>query len=214
MNESCLWERLFVLNKADRLSATECNEAIQFARRALAQKICREPSTVFQTSAAEWLNGSGPSRDAPALLAELQRLAGENAQKLVEQAEQRGIERLSAALIREIDNQRNALIAPVEESQRLAARLREVIADAERSLSDLSHLFRAEQERVSRRCSERRDNFLAEAVPAARKEFHDAILCATERRGAALHGCATEIARASRSCGSAPFPSCWRPVLT
>ncbi len=188
-------EMVFALNKADRLSAVECNEAIEFARRTLAQKIGREPSTVFQVSAAEWLNGSGPSRDATALLAELQRLARESAPKLVEQAERRGIDRLSAALIREIDNQRNALIAPVEESQRLAARLREVIADAERSLSDLNHLFKAEQERVSRRCNERRDNFLAEAIPAARKEFHDAILRATERRGAALHGHATEIAQ-------------------
>lgn len=73
--------------------------------------------------------------------------------------------------MREIENQRNALFAPVEESQRVAARLRLVIADAERSLSDLSHLFKAEQERVSRRCTERRDNFLAEAIPARARSF-------------------------------------------
>jgi GTP-binding protein EngB required for normal cell division len=188
-------EIVFVLNKADRLSAAERNEAIQFARRELAQKIGREPSTVFQISAAEWLNGSGPTRDTPALLAELQRLAGESAQKLVEQAERHGTKRLSAVLIREIDNQRNALIAPVEESQRLAARLRDVIADAERSLSDLNHLFQAEQERVSRRCNERRDAFLAAAIPAARKEFHEAIVNAAERRGRGLHARATEIAQ-------------------
>jgi Dynamin family len=188
-------EMVFVLNKADRLGAVECNEAIEFARRALAQKIGRESYTVFQVSAAEWLHGTGPSRDAPALLAELQRLARESAPKLVEQAERRGIERLSAALIREIENQCNALIAPVEESQRVAARLREVIADAERSLSDLSHLFKAEQERVSRRCNERRDAFLTGAIPTAREEFRNAILQANERPGAALHERATEIAQ-------------------
>ena len=187
-------EIVFVLNKADRLSAVECNEAIQFAQRACEQKIGRKPS-IFQVSAAEWRNGSGPSRDAPALLAELERLARDRAPKLVAQAERRGIDRLSAALIREIDNQRSALIAPVEESRQIAGRMREVIADAERSLSDLSHLFKAEQEQVSRRCSERRDNFLGGAIPAARKEFHDAILRATERRGRALHRHATEIAQ-------------------
>jgi Dynamin family len=188
-------ELVFVLNKADRLSITECQEAIEFARRTLQKKLKREPSVVFQVSAAEWLNGAGPSRDAPALLGVLERLARESAPKLVEQAERRGIDRLSAALVREIDNQRNALVAPVEESQRLAARLQEVICDAERSLGDLSHLFKAEQERVNRRCGERRDEFLAKAIPAARKEFRDAIARAPERWGAALHGRATEIAQ-------------------
>jgi hypothetical protein len=188
-------EMVFVLNKADRLSAADCHEAIEFARRTLAQKIGREPSTVFRVSAAEWLNGAGPSRDAPALIAELERLARECAPTLVKRAEERGIERLSGALLREIDNQRGALIEPLDALRERSYRLREVIADAERSLSDLSHLFKAEQERVGRRCAERRDSFLAKAIPAARREFHDAILHATERRGAALHGRATDIAQ-------------------
>ncbi len=188
-------EIVFVLNKADRLSAKECDEAIEFARRTIAERIRREVPAVFRVSAAEWLNGSGPSRDAPALVADLERLARESAPQLVERAERRGLDRLSAGLVREIDNQHNALIAPVEESQRVAARLREVIADSERSLSDLSHLFKAEQERVSRRCNQRRDEFLAESIPAARREFREAILAAPERRGLALHGRATEIAQ-------------------
>ncbi|MFZ0890223.1 MAG: dynamin family protein [Candidatus Binataceae bacterium] len=188
-------EMVFVLNKADRLSAAECDEAIEFARRTLAQKIGGEPPAVFRTSAAEWLDGAGPSRDAPAMLAALERLACESAPKLVERAERRGIERLSSALVREIDNQRKALVAPVEESQRVITRMREVVADAEQSLSDLSHLFKAEQERVNRRCSKRRDDFLVTAIPDARKEFRDRILRAPEQRGAALHGRATEIAR-------------------
>ncbi|HZO80353.1 MAG TPA: dynamin family protein [Candidatus Binataceae bacterium] len=189
-------EMIFVLNKADRLNANECSEAIDFARRAVAQKIGRPPSAIFQISAAEWLDGSGPSRDAPALLAALDRLARESAPKLVERAERRGVGCLSAALLREIENQRGVLTAPVEESRRIAERMREIVADAERSLSDLSHLFKAEQERVSRRCNERREAFLAAAIPAARKEFHEAIVNAAERRGNALHMRATEIAQA------------------
>ncbi len=192
-------EIAFVLNKADRLSPAECNEAVEFARRTVAQKIRHEPSQVFQVSAAEWLNGAGPSRDAPALIAELERLARERAPELVKRAERRGITRLSDALIREINSQRDALILPIDTLHERASHLREIIADAERSLSDLSHLFKAEQERVGRRCGERRDNFLAKAIPAARREFHDAIVRATERRGSPLHGRATEIAQ-SISC--------------
>jgi GTP-binding protein EngB required for normal cell division len=188
-------EIVIVLSKADRLTAGECEEAIEFARRTLIQKIKRDVGRVFQVSAAEWLNGGGPSRDAPALIAELERLARDCGPALVEAAEKRGIQRLAGHLLREIDNLRDALIAPAEESQRIASRLREVIADAERSLSDLSHLFKAEQERVNRRCTERRDSFLYRTIPAARKEFHDAILQATERTGTELHDRATDIAQ-------------------
>jgi hypothetical protein len=129
------------------------------------------------------------------LLAELERLARESAPALVDAAEKRGVQRRTINLLREIDNLCAALNAPAEESQRVAGRLREVITDAERSLSDLSHLFKAEQERVSRRCTERRDGFPAGAIPAARKEFHDAICQATERRGSPLHDRATEFAQ-------------------
>jgi GTPase SAR1 family protein len=189
-------EILFVLNKADRLTPAECGEAIQFARRTLAQTIKRQPGAVFQVSASEWLSGAGPSRDAPALLAELERLARESGPALVLAAEERGIRRLSAELLRECDNQRDALIAPIEELQERTTRMREVISDAERSLSDLTHLFKAEQERVSRRCAARRDEFLARAISIARSEFHQLIIEARQQRGSALHNRATEIAQA------------------
>ena len=188
-------EMVFVFSKADRLTPNECSQATDFAHRTLAQKIGRDMGKVFLVSASEWLDGAGPPRDAPMLQADLERIARESGPALVEAAERRGIERLSAALISEIDNQRNVLIAPVEEFQRVAARMREVVTDAERSLSDLSHLFKAEQERVSRRSTVQRDEFLATAIPTARKEFHDAILRTVERQGAALHRRAAEIAQ-------------------
>jgi GTP-binding protein EngB required for normal cell division len=186
---------VFVLNKADRLTAGERAEGVEFARRTLQETLHRDAPRLFEVSAAEWLDGAGPSRDASLLQAELERLARESAPLLLQLAARRGIERISAALLREIHNQREALIAPVERSQLAAVRIREVIADAERSLSDLSHLFRAEQERVRRRSIERRDAFLARTIPAARREFHDAILQARERRGSQLHGHATEMAQ-------------------
>ena len=189
-------EILFVLNKADRMTPAECMQAIIFTRRTLAQRTGRQPMKVYQVSAAEWLNGEGPSRDATQLQSELELLALESGPALVEKAERRGIERLSDALIAEIDRHYKALVAPVEELTSITTRLKETIADAEQSLSDLSHLFRAEQERVSRRCTEQRNAFLAKAIPAARKEFHDAILQAKERRGYALRSRATEIAQA------------------
>jgi Dynamin family len=188
-------QMVFILNKADRLTPGERAEAALYARRTLQETLHRDAPRLFEVSAAEWLDGAGPSRDAPLLRAELERLARESAPLLVRSAARRGIERISVALLREIHNQREVLIAPVEQSQDAAARMREVIADAERSLSDLSHLFRAEQERVRRRSIEQRDEFLARTIPAARREFHDAILQAGECRGSELHGHATEIAQ-------------------
>ena len=186
---------VFVLNKADRLSDPEREAAIEFARSILHETLLRDPPRLFQVSAAEWLDGAGPSRDAPLLRAELERIATESGPLLVESAAQRGIRRLSASLLREIQNQHDALIAPVEESRSAAARMREVIADAERSLSDLAHLFKAEQERVRRRCIEQRDEFLAQTIPAARQRFHDILLQAQRRRGSAFYAYATEIAQ-------------------
>jgi len=188
-------QMVFVLNKADRLTSAERQAAVEFARQTLHQTLRRDPPRLFEVSAAEWLDGAGPSRDAPLLRTELDRLARESGPLLVKAARVRGTQRLSAALAREISRQRDALVAPVEESRHAAARMREVIADAERSLGDLGHLFKAEQERVSRRCIERRDEFLAQTVSAARKQFHEALLLAQKRKGISLHDHATEIAQ-------------------
>ena len=73
--------------------------------------------------------------------------------------------------------------------------MRGLIADAERSLSDLSHLFKAEQERVSKRCIERRDTFQEETIPKTRRQLHDALIEAEERWGPGLHNYATEVAQ-------------------
>ena len=113
-------EMVFVLNKADRLTAKECEEAIEFARGILHEKLRRDPPPqIVQISAAEWFDGCGPSRDAPQPLADLERIIRESGHALVRNAEERGTKRLAAALLREIEPQRNTLIAPVGESHAL-----------------------------------------------------------------------------------------------
>jgi hypothetical protein len=59
----------------------------------------------------------------------------------------------------------------------------------------LAICLRPNKNGLGRQCSKRRDNCLAQAIPAARKEFHDAILWATAQRREALHGDATKIAQ-------------------
>lgn len=178
---------VFVLNKADRLTKRDGDEAAAFAERTLVKRIGRPAGRLFRVSAYEWLNGingSGPSRDETVLRDALDRLARESGAKLVRAAEKRGLKRLSVALLRELDGLRDALLRPVQDSRRLVDHLTETIADAERSLNDLGYLFKGEQERVSGKCADQREAFLREALPAALKEFRDSI------RQTALHGSA------------------------
>lgn len=188
---------IFVLNKADRLSERDCDDAVAFAQRTLAERIGRPVGQVFRVSAYEWLNtvnGSGPSRDEAALRDALQRLALESGSDLVRAAEERGLKRLGSALLAELDSVRDALLRPVEDSRRLVDELSATVADAERSLNDLGHLFKAEQERVDRNCAERRDRFLAEALPPALTEFRTAI-ASIEGRASVVRGHATVLAQ-------------------
>jgi GTP-binding protein EngB required for normal cell division len=188
---------LLVLNKADRLVERDCDEAVAFARRTLSERLGRPVGPVFRVSAYQWLNGSkgsGPSRDEALLRDQLERLARESGAKLVAAAEERGLTRLAVALLRELDGLRDALLRPIADSRRLVEQLSATIADAERSLNDLAYLFKAEQERVSGKCAERREKFLAEALPAALMQFHEAI-GRTQCRGFALRSLATALAQ-------------------
>ena len=192
---SQLTELIFVFNKVDRLIDKQSAEALEFCRHTVSQRIGRDVDRIFRVSASEWLDGAGPSRDAPALLTELERIARESGPALVAAAKQRGIKRLKTALAREIAAQRNALLRPVQDSAQLVARLCETIANAERSLSDLSYLFKAEHERVAHKCLDRRDRFLSEAIPAARAEFHQALASSPESGSSALRARCTTVAQ-------------------
>jgi GTPase SAR1 family protein len=166
---------VFVLNKADRQSDAERQEAIAFTERVLAERLGRPVGPILRVSAADRIVGAGPPRDWDRLVDALQSLAKESGADLVRAAERRGITLLAQRLLRELDEQRAALVRPIEESESRVEALRSAVADAERSLVDLGYLLTAEQERLGRQFTEERDQFFNAALPQARRELVDAI---------------------------------------
>jgi hypothetical protein len=172
---------LFVLNKADRASERERAESGAFAHRLLQARLPRPVGTIYEVSASERLQGSGPERDWGKLVAELTKLADESGQTLTAAARQRGLRRLTSQLLSVVREEREALLRPVEESEHRIASMRSTMADAERSLLDLAYLFIAEQHRLSRVFADRRTEFLNSTSPSAHEELATA-LCALGRR--------------------------------
>ena len=162
---------LFVLNKADRLSAEECDEATAFARSALAQRLERPVGQIYQVSAKERLDHTGPPRDWQALRNSLEELANRAGPALAARAAERGLHRSAERLRERLAEERNFLIQPLEDSERRVQELAATIASAQRSLDDLGHLLSAEQERLARSFADRRRTFLAQASPLAAAEL-------------------------------------------
>ena len=168
-------ELILVLNKADRLTDTERREAIAFARKVLAQRLGKLIGPIFEVSATQRLSTGDPSRDWPGLEAALATLAATTGAELVRQAERRGSELLAQRLLHEVTEQRDALLRPVEESERRIVMLRACVAEAERALNDLGPLFSAEQTRLSATFRQQWEHFIAQAVPAAREDLSTAM---------------------------------------
>ena len=168
-------ELIVVLNKADRLTETERREATAFARKVLAQRLGKLIGPIFEVSATERLISGDPLRDWQGLEAALATLAATTGAELVRQAERRGSELLAQRLLHEIAEHRDALLRPVEESERRIVTLRACVAEAERSLNDLGPLLSAEQTRLSATFRQQWEHFIAQAVPAAREEFSTAM---------------------------------------
>jgi GTP-binding protein EngB required for normal cell division len=185
---------VFVLNKADRLNDTERGEASRFAERILSQRLGRPVGPLFQVSATERLAGT-PSRDWEPLQRRLEALARESGAELVSAALERGINRLVRQLLRDLEERRDALIRPLDESQHRLGTLRQGVADAERSLRELGYLFQAEQDQLSRQFGAKREEFLAQVLPAAARELEDALQALHERSGRKLRVKATELAQ-------------------
>jgi Dynamin family len=168
-------ELVFVLNKADRLSDAEREEAARFTEGILAERLGRPVPRLLHVSATEQLAGNGPGRDWPALQHALERLARDAGAGLLHAAERREAGRLTKRLLAEEEEQRGALARPREESDRRIANLSSSLRDAERAMADLGYLLQAEVDRLTRRFEEGRARFLAEVVPAARTELRRAI---------------------------------------
>jgi hypothetical protein len=161
---------VFVLNKSDRTTEAERSAAVGFSRRMLEERLGRAIGPIFQVSALEQMEKRGPVRDWPGLAQAVEGLATHSG-RLTLAAAQRGIERICDQLLNVLEAEEQALLRPREESERRIAALRQTIAAAELSLSDLGHLFTAEQQRLSQRFAKRRESFLDGVRPLARQEL-------------------------------------------
>ena len=190
---------LFVLNKADRVTEQEREAATAFARKLLEARLRHPVGMIYEVSAAERLEGRGPDRDWWQLVADLQNLAEHSGQSLTLAARDRGLRRITDQLLRIVHEERDALMRPVEESERRVSALRTTIADAERSMTSLAYLFIAEQHRLSRVFADRRTEFLKAVGDKAGQELSDALRTIATRNGLRLRrlmmGAAQEIAR-------------------
>lgn len=177
---------IFVLNKADRMPPSERAEARVFMERILTDRLGRRITPLLEVSATERLEGSAETRDWPVLLTKLETLAREAGAGLVETAGERGLALLVDRLIRELGEQRGALLRPVAESERRIADLGTAATEAEHAMRDLAYLFDAEQDRLFERLSTQRDEFLARALPAIGAELEVAFAGMAEVGSGAL----------------------------
>lgn len=117
------------------------------------------------------------------------------AAELVRAAAVRGVGRVAGRLLRAIDEHRDALLRPLDDSERRIAELRWSIADAERTLADLRPLFAVAQADLASAFDAERRAFLARALPAAMGELDRALMGGDARAKRALRDRAMELAR-------------------
>ena len=166
---------IFTVNKADRTTDAERAAAVAFARRQLEKRLQHSVGPLFEVSAAEQLGHRGPGRDWDKLVAALKHLVEGSGRRLIRAACERGVERISEQLLVMITEEREALQRPIEESESRIAVMKQTIADAERSMRELTYLFMAEQQHLSDMFVDRHKSFLAKVTPQANKEFDVAL---------------------------------------
>ncbi len=162
---------LFALNKSDKLAPRELEEGAAFTRRILCESLGRETVDLFRVSARNALEAVGETYEWAAIHDRLKDLARESGAELVLSAALRGLHSLFDRMRRHVTESRDALVSPLEVTERRLAHLNACIHDAQQSLSDLTHLFNAEQERISRVVERNKEEFLEQAWPAAKAEF-------------------------------------------
>lgn len=154
---------ILVINKADRTSDPERAAAVKFTREILEKRLHRPMGEVFEVSAAERMENRGPLRDWEKLQASLHDLVDDSGRNLVRAACGRGLQRLSEQLLAVISEDRDALLRPIEESERRIELMKETISEAERSMHELDYLFMAEQHRISDLFGDRHKQFFGSA---------------------------------------------------
>ncbi|MGB9242789.1 MAG: dynamin family protein [Candidatus Acidiferrales bacterium] len=164
-----------VLNKADRDSDKEREVVKSFTSAAIEKRLGRPIRRIFEVSAEERLQNRGPERDWEKLIVALETLVRQSGRSLVRAAGERGLQRLSEELLVVTLEEREALVRPIEESERRIESLRKTISQAEQSLRDMGYLFMAEQQHLSDVFLDQRKEFLQRASPNAEAEFSEAL---------------------------------------
>jgi hypothetical protein len=162
---------ILVLNKADRTTVAERTAAVRFTQEILEKRLKRAVGAVFEVSAAERLENRGPERDWGKLLEALHLLIEGSGRQLIQEACNRGVQRVSERLLAIITEEEEALERPIEESERRIAAMKETIAAAERSMRELEFLWMAEQRHLSDVFVDRHKKFLNSVWPPAEQEF-------------------------------------------
>jgi len=167
---------ILVINKADRTTDPERAAAAKFTRNILEKRLNRPMGMVFEVSAAERMEKRGPLRDWEKLLASLHHLVEDSGRDIVRAACDRGLQRLSEQLLAIISEDRDALLRPIEESERRIGLMKETISEAERSMHELNYLFMAEQHRISDLFGDRHKQFFRSAWNESEAEFSNELL--------------------------------------
>lgn len=162
---------VLVLNKVDRVSPHDMQEAVRFTERVVAERVGRRIDPPLTVSAAEVIEGKAGSRQWREFRARLLQMARESGSQLVHAAEMRGRVWLAERLRRIIDEERDALMRPISESELRIEHLRRCAADAERTMKDLAYLLDAEQNRLRHEFAQRSEAFLQRSLPPARDNF-------------------------------------------
>ncbi len=166
---------IVVLNKADRTSDEERRIAKTFTSKTLEKQLGRSVGFIYEVSAEEQLRGTAAGRDWESFVEALDNLVRQSGRDLVRAAAERGFKRLSDELFTIIAEERDALVRPIEESERRIGRLRETISDAERSLRDVNYLFMAEEHHLSDMFLTQRKQFLASTMSKVNAEFDEGL---------------------------------------
>jgi polyhydroxyalkanoate synthesis regulator phasin len=172
-------------------------EARAFTESVLQRRLHAAPR-VLEISALEQLQHPHPCppRDWPTLVDMLTGLARAKGADLVSQAASRGVEILASRLRQQLVEERDALLRPIEASHRRLEELRRCAASAEQALVELTHLFNAEQAKLTRRLDQDRERFVTAAMPHAETALDERMQAAPVRRGPALRKYALEQAQA------------------
>lgn len=184
---------LFVINKADRVSMAELFAAKQFASTVLERRVGR-PIEIYEVSAKEQLEGKGQSREWPAFASALTHTVSVSGRRMVWLAQQRGATRLAGWLRAIVAEERRALLEPIEQSEVRIGELTAYIEHSENAIHDLGLLLLGEQQRLSSRLEERRQEFIAVILTSARHRLAESANSAPSH-GPAIRRFAMQTAR-------------------